>query len=162
VPQTVKPPASAKADEASACRRRQVVAEQDNDPIRIEDGKFVGQASRVRRRSEPWRRRRRRRRVIHVLIEDVHRQRQKHWPARRRARKTEGAAKRRTDVVGSPQFLRPFGHGRSKRDEIAGEPRLGHQMPGVLLARSDHERRLARLGGDQHAHGVACPHRVRR
>ena len=34
-------------------------------------------------------------------------------------------------------------------------------MPGVLLAGGDDERRLARLGGDQHAHGVTqAPHRV--
>ena len=33
--------------------------------------------------------------MIHVLIEDVHRQRQEHRPARRRARQSEGAAERR-------------------------------------------------------------------
>ena len=148
-------------DEASARRRRQVVAEQDDDPIGIEARERLGQPRRVGRRPEPRRRGGRRRRVIHVLIEDVHRQRQKHRPARRRARKTEGAPKRRADVVGAPQLLRPFGHRRSERDEIAGEPRLGHQMPCVLLAGGDDERRLARLGGDQHAHGVAeAAHRM--
>ena len=51
--------------------------------------------------------------------------------------------------------------GRGERDEIAREPRLGHQVAGVLLARRDDERRLARLRGDQHAHGVAeAPHGV--
>src|SRR5271165_2494004 len=40
-------------------------------------------------------------------------------------------------------------------------PRLSHQVAGVLLAGGDDERRLARLGGDEHAHGVAeAAHRV--
>ena len=99
--------------------------------------------------------------MIHVLIENVHRQRQKHRPARRRARKTEGAAERRADIVTAAQLLRPFRHRRSERDQVARKPRLGHEMPRVLLAGGDHQRGLARLGGDQHAHGVAeAAHRV--
>ena len=161
MPQTAKAAGLGEGDQASARGRRQVVAEQDDDAIGIKGRKRLGQPRRVGRRSEPRRRRGRRRRVIHVLIENVHRQRQEHRPVWRRARKAEGAAKRRTDIVAAAQLLRPFGHRRSERDEIAGEPRLGHQMPCVLLAGGDDERRLARLGGDQHAHRVAeAAHRV--
>ena len=141
--------------ESRARPGRQVVAEQDDDPIGIEDGELLGQARRVRRRSEPRRRRGRRRRVIHFLVEDVHRQRQKHRPARWGARKAKGAAERRPDIVAAAQLLRPFGHRRCERDKVAREPRLGHEVPCVLLAGGDDERRLARLGSDQHAHGIA-------
>ena len=148
-------------DQPRARRSRQVVAEQDNDPIRVEAGELGGQAARVGRGPEPRRRRRRRRRAVHRLVEDVHRQRQEHRPARRGAGEAEGASQRRADIVAAAKLLGPFGHRLSKRDQVAGEPRLGHQMPGVLLAGGDDERRLARLGGDQHAHRVAeAAHRM--
>ena len=100
-------------------------------------------------------------RAAHLLVENVHRQRQEHRPGRRGARDGEGAPQRLPDVLAAPHFLRPFGHRRGERDEIAREPRLGHQMARVLLPGGDDERRLARLRGDQHAHGVAEPaHRM--
>ena len=148
-------------DQPGACRRRQIVAEQDDDPVRIEAGERLRELRRVGRRAEPRRRGRSRRRAAHLLVEDVHRQRQENRPARRRAANRECAAQRLADVLAAPHLLRPFGHRLGEGDEIAREPRLGHQVAGVLLAGGDDERRLARLGGDQHAHGVAeAAHRV--
>ncbi len=148
-------------DQPGARRGGQIVAEQDDDPIRIEAGERLGEARRVGRSAEPRRRRGRRRRAAHLLVEDVHRQRQEHRPARRRARDGEGAAQRLADILPAAQFFRPFGHRLGEGDEIAGEPRLGHQVARVLLAGGDDERRLARLRGDEHAHGVAeAAHRV--
>ena len=90
-----------------------------------------------------------------LLIEHVHRQRKKNRAAWRRAGDLEGAAQRGAEVLAAPDFLRPFGHGCCERDKIAGQPGLGHQVPGVLLTGGDDERRLARLGGDQHTHRIA-------
>ena len=89
VPQTGKAAGLGEGDQARADRSRQIVAEQDDDPVRIEAGERLGQARRIGRGAEPRRRGRRRRRVAHLLVEDVHRQRQEHRPARR------GAGKRR-------------------------------------------------------------------
>jgi hypothetical protein len=94
-------------------------------------------------------------RAVHFLVEDVHRQGEKDRPARRSAADREGAAQRLPHILAAAQFLGPFGHRRSKRNEIARKPWLAHEVPGVLLAGGDDEGRLARLGGDQHAHGVA-------
>ena len=72
-------------------------------------------------------------------------------------------ARRSAGPTSSPRRS-SFAHlvtGVGEGDEVAREPRLGHEMPCVLLAGGDDERRLARLGGDQHAHGVAeAAHRV--
>ena len=161
VPQTGKPPASTKAVRPGADRGRQIVAEQDDHLVGIESGEPLGEARSVGRSAEARRGGGRRGRTAHLLVENVHRQRQEHRPGRRGARDGEGAPQRLADVLAAPHLLRPFGHRRGERDEIAREPRLGHQMARVLLPRGDDERRLARLRGDQHAHGIAEPaHRM--
>ena len=144
-----------KGDETGAHRGRKVVAEHHQHPAGIEAGELVREPRCVRRGRKPGRGGGRRRRTAHLLIENVHRQRQKDGSAGRRAGDGEGAPQRLADVVAAAHLLGPFGDRGGERDKIAREPRLSHQVAGVLLARGDDERRLAGLGSDQHAHGVA-------
>ena len=142
-------------DKTGAHRGRKVVAEHHQHPVGIEAGELVREPRRVRRGPKPGRGGGRRRRTAHLLVENVHRQRQKDGSAGGRAGDGEGAPQRLADVVAAAHLLRPFGDRGGERDKVAREPRLGHQVAGVLLARGDDERRLARLRGDQHAHRVA-------
>ena len=156
-----KTAALGEGDEPLACARGEIVAEQHEYPARVEAGEAFPEFPRIRRGAEAWRGRRRRRRPRHLLVEHVHRQRQKHWPSGGRPRNREGAPNRLPQVFAAPDFAGPFDDGRGETHEIAGQPGFAHQMPGILLARGDDERRLAGLGGDQHAHRVAeAAHRV--
>jgi hypothetical protein len=145
------------SDQSLACGGGQIVAEQNDHSFGIEASEALGEPGGVGRGAEPRRVGSRRRRTADLLVENVHRQRQEYRPGRRCAGDGEGAPQRLADILAAPHFLGPLGHRRRERDEIAGEPRLGHQMTRVLLAGGDHERGLARLRGDEHAHRIAEP-----
>ena len=148
-------------DQRVGGRGREIVAEHDDDVVRAVSGERLGERRRVGRGAEPRRGGARRRRLVRLLAEHVHRQRQEHRPARRRAGDGEGAPQHLADVGAAPRFAGPFHRRRSERDEVAGQPRFARQVPRVLLPRGDDQRRLARLAGDQRAHRVAEPaHRV--
>ena len=96
----------------------------------------------------------RRYRVVVAVVEQVHRDRDEHRPARRTHRIMEGAAQDRSELICSSDFVRPLRDRSGEPGEVAGEKWVGRDVAIILLPGRHDERRLIRLSVGQRADRV--------
>ena len=90
-----------------------------------------------------------------VMAPNIHGERQEHRSGRRGLTVMKCAANQNGNLVGMRHLLRPLHRRRGDADEISIEEWIRQSVPGVLLTRSDHERRSRNMRIQEVAQTVA-------